>query len=86
MAVSIPTHVTGYFLDSTLSTALIYACVLSGFVYGALSTTAFFTIMEEAISERYGEGKEKRRGKLDFVHIAMPVSFFAFYLPPQALY
>lgn len=71
MAVSIPTHVTSYWLDSTLGTILLYVCVAAGFLYGALSTTAFFTVMEEAISERYGEGKE--RGKLDFVHIAMPV-------------
>lgn len=73
MAVSIPTHVTSYWLDTTLGTVLLYFCVAAGFFYGALSTTAFFTIMEEAISERYGEGKDKKKGKLDFVHIAMPV-------------
>ncbi|GAA5869507.1 hypothetical protein JCM1840_004441 [Sporobolomyces johnsonii] len=47
-AVSLPTHVTGYFLPSIPRTALLWACVVLGVLYAALCVVLFFRVLEVA--------------------------------------
>ncbi|GAA6039985.1 hypothetical protein JCM8097_002652 [Rhodosporidiobolus ruineniae] len=78
-AVSLPTHITGYFLPTVPRTALLWATVASGGVYAALCCVVFFGVLGEATSEGYrapvrldGEEEEedeteKRMGRLRWV-------------------
>ncbi|GAA5973527.1 hypothetical protein JCM11641_007099 [Rhodosporidiobolus odoratus] len=66
-AVSLPTHITGYFLPSIPRTSLLWATVLVGAVYAVLTIIAFFTVLEESVSEHYRaplvEGEENATAK-----------------------
>jgi hypothetical protein len=52
-AVSLPTHVTGYFLSTIPRTAILWGCVAVGMTYGVLAVVCFFTVLEESTAERY---------------------------------
>ncbi|GAA5905544.1 hypothetical protein JCM6882_004781 [Rhodosporidiobolus microsporus] len=52
-AISLPTHITGYFLPQIPQTALLWSTVTSGGVYSVLCVVAFFNVLEESTSERY---------------------------------
>ncbi|GAA5858691.1 hypothetical protein JCM8547_001425 [Rhodosporidiobolus lusitaniae] len=84
-AVSLPTHITGYFLPSLPRTSLLWSVVSAGAVYGILCVVCFFGVLEEAVSEGYrapvgllgeeeDEGKEKKMGRLRWVNRAAAVA------------
>ncbi|GAA5885899.1 hypothetical protein JCM16303_000100 [Sporobolomyces ruberrimus] len=52
-SISLPTHITGYFLPTLPQTILLWTIVLLGLIYSAPTTTLFFKILEESISEDY---------------------------------
>ncbi|GAA6005437.1 hypothetical protein JCM10207_002981 [Rhodosporidiobolus poonsookiae] len=71
-AVSIPTHITGYFLPTVEQTALLWAAVAARVVYSALCAYAFSLVLDESVSERYRapiehqyNGREKEGGDGD---------------------
>lgn len=76
MAVSLPTHVTGYYLEELQFTVMVWCAVTTGFAYAVLATIAFFEVMANAINESYGSGTGElgKRSKLAVVHAMMPVS------------
>ncbi|GAA6008413.1 hypothetical protein JCM11491_004466 [Sporobolomyces phaffii] len=53
-AISLPTHITGYFLPTLLQTILLWSVVALGVTYAGLTASLFFKILEEAVSDRYG--------------------------------
>ncbi|GAA5907386.1 hypothetical protein JCM5296_002181 [Sporobolomyces johnsonii] len=61
-AVSLPTHVTGYFLPSIPRTALLWACVVLGVLYAALCVVLFFRVLEEAVSEGFRAPRNAKTG------------------------
>lgn len=52
-AVSLPTHVAGYFLPAIPQTAILYGTILVSAAYASVCTAAFFHIMEESVSDGY---------------------------------
>lgn len=86
MAVSLPTHVTGYFLEDLIPTILIYVCVGAGFIYSGLAVTTFFGTLEEAVNEQYRSGEFKKKTKLDVVHLLLPVSLLVIIGSSAGLY
>ncbi|BGP51582.1 hypothetical protein JCM10450v2_007529 [Rhodotorula kratochvilovae] len=53
-AVSLPTHVTGYFLPSVPQTALLWCTVGSSAAYAGACVVGFFGVMEESVSAGFG--------------------------------
>lgn len=81
MAVSLPTHVAGYYLETLRDTILLWSAVASGFAYAMLAGLVFFEVMAAAVNERYGSSAKSaaKRSlqtyqKLQVVHLLMPVS------------
>ncbi|KAM0786039.1 hypothetical protein ACM66B_006852 [Microbotryomycetes sp. NB124-2] len=71
MSVSLPTHVTGYFLPETIATVCLWTTTALGLIYAAVGGTCFFAIMNQAISDaaRYGD----RPTRLKAIHWALPI-------------
>ncbi|GAA6046764.1 hypothetical protein JCM3770_005631 [Rhodotorula araucariae] len=60
-AVSLPTHVTGYFLPSVVQTSLLWCTVGSSAAYAAACVACFFGVMEESVSEGFQRPKVAQR-------------------------
>ncbi|GAA5838217.1 hypothetical protein JCM3766R1_001863 [Sporobolomyces carnicolor] len=52
-SISLPTHITGYFLPTVVQTVLLWSIVLTGCVYSGLTASLFFKILANAVSESY---------------------------------
>ncbi|GAA5827677.1 hypothetical protein JCM11251_001783 [Rhodosporidiobolus azoricus] len=52
-AISLPTHITGYFLPHLPQTTILWATVAFGSTYSILCVICFFSVLEESTSERY---------------------------------
>ncbi|KAK4048534.1 hypothetical protein OIV83_004702 [Microbotryomycetes sp. JL201] len=84
LSVSLPTHVTGYFLSDTVATVLIWITTATGFSYAICAGVCFFLIMNQAISDaaRYGESSSR----LKIVQWALPLLTIAVVGASFALY
>ncbi|BGP19982.1 hypothetical protein JCM10213_006759 [Rhodosporidiobolus nylandii] len=52
-SVSLPTHITGYFLPTVSRTSLLWSTVALGAIYAVLCVVCFFAVLGEATSESY---------------------------------
>ncbi|KAM0753725.1 hypothetical protein T439DRAFT_377879 [Meredithblackwellia eburnea MCA 4105] len=52
IAISIPTHITGYTMPKTIQTVLIWVSASVGLTYGVIAGSGFFAVMDEALKKR----------------------------------
>ncbi|GAA5955773.1 hypothetical protein JCM3765_001848 [Sporobolomyces pararoseus] len=69
-SISLPTHITGYFLPTLPQTILLWLFVVFGLIYSGLTAAVFFRILEVAVGESYASGivvdyRQRESGELE---------------------